>query len=123
MQKTFKLGSIEITVQTAQTVRDEMNAAIISGRIQSKETGSSVGYYDHFGDLCAHTIKSSGLPFDPTAMIDSPAEYAHSAYDWFMAAHKKLNELWTDAVKEVDAADSDPVTGPDPLPDNTDPNL
>ena len=121
MQKTFKLGSIEITVQTAQTVRDELNAIVISKKVQ-RLASDSYGYYDHFGELCAHTISSSGLDFDPAALVDSPAESALSAYDWFMNAPKKLNKLWTQAVTEVDAEDTDPVSGPAPLGNDADPN-
>ena len=121
MQKTFKLGSIEITVQTAQTIRDEMIAAVISGRVQSANS-VSYGYFDHFGNLCAHVVKAKGLPFDPTTLIDGSAADALAAYDAFMGSHKKLDKLWTEAVKEVDAADVDPALGPDPLPDDTAPN-
>ncbi len=121
MQKTIKLGSIEITVQTAQTVRDELNAIVISKKVQ-RLASDSYGYWDHFGELCAHTISSSGLPFDPTALVDSTAESALSAYDWFMSGPKKLNKLWTTAITEVDAEDSDPVTGPAPLDKDADPN-
>lgn len=123
MQKTIKLGSVEITVQTAQTIRDELNAALISKKVMSLEPEGANGYYDLFGELCAHTVDAKGLAFDPTALADGPAVDAHAAYDCFMGMHKKLKKLWTVSMTEVDAAYSDPVTGPVPPSGDADPNL
>ncbi len=122
MQKTIKLGSVEITVATAQTIRDELASTLISRKVMSLEPTGANGYYDLFGELCAHTVSAKGLAFDPVTLADSPAVDAHAAYDCFLGMHKKLKKLWTDAMTEVDAADSDPVTGPAPLSEDADPN-
>ena len=122
MQKTIKLGSIEITVQTAQTIRDELNATLISQRIQSLEPPKGSGFYDLFGDLCAHVVSAKGLPFDPVALPLGTALDAHDAYDCFMAMHKKVKAAWTAAVKEVDQEDVDLVMGTAKLSEDADPN-
>ncbi len=124
MQKTFKLGSIEITVQTAQTIRDDLKGQIISQRAQTLEADrNSFGFWDTFGDLCAHTVKATGLLFDPVTLHEQTALDAHSAYETWLGMNKKLRRLWQDACREVDADDADPVLGPNPLADDADPNL
>lgn len=123
MQKTFKLGTVEITVQTAQTIRDEMIGQFISQRAQSLETNpKALGYWDVFGDLCAHTVKSTGLPFNPVALLDGTAQDAYEAYEAWMSMHKNLRRIWQKACQEVDAADTDFALGPVPLSENADPN-
>ena len=122
MQKTFTVGPIEITVRTAQSVRDELNSLLISRRMQSLEPPTASGYYDVFGDLCAHVVKAKGLPFDPVALPLGTAQDAHDAYDCFMAMHKKVKTAWQSACAEVDSEDVDIVTGKAPLAEDADPN-
>lgn len=122
MQKTIKLGSAEITVRTAQTIRDELNANIISTRIQGLEPKTAAGYYDVFGNLCSHVTNSKGLPFDPTALADGTAQDAHDAYECFLSMHKKIKATWQAACNEVDADDVDVTIGPAPLSEDADPN-
>lgn len=125
MQKTFKVGSIEITVQTAQSIRDELNAALISSRVQSVERTiepKASGYYDLFGELCAHVVSHKGLPFDPLALPFSPAQDVYDAYCAFMGLHKKVLKAWESAIKEVDSDDVDFATGTAPVSEDDDPN-
>ncbi len=125
MQKTIKLGSAEITVRTAQTVRDELNANLISQRVQNIERAmnpNAGGYYDLFGNLCAHVTNSKGLAFDPTALADGTAQEAYDAYDCFLNMNKKQKNSWVDACNEVDSDDVDPATSPVKLSEDADPN-
>jgi len=122
MQKTIKLGSAEITVRTAQTVRDELNAIIVSRRIQSLEPSDGQGYYDLFAELCTHTMNSKGLQFDPTGLADCTAKEAHDAYEGFLLMSKKHKKQWVDACNEVDVDDVDPATSPVKPSEDADPN-
>lgn len=122
MQKTFTFGSIEITVQTAQTIRDELNADVISQQASALEPVGAWHYCAPFGNLCAHTVSAKGLPFDPVALPGLPAVQIHEAYQHFLTLNKRLKALWTDACNEVDKEDFDAALGPSPLAENADPN-
>lgn len=122
MQKTITIGSIEITVRTAQSIRDELNADLISQRVQGLEPPTASGYYDLFGNLCAHVVSAKGLPFDPLALPLGKREDAHAAYCQWMMMHKKVKSAWEKAVTEVDGDDVDPVIGVVALAEDADPN-
>jgi len=126
MQKTFTVGSVEITVRTAQTIRDDLNATLISDRIQTMErktAPNASGYYDLFGKLCAHVVATRGLPFDPLALSEGTAQQAYDAYCAWMTMHKRIMNAWMAACNEVDSDDVDEATGAAPLAEDADPNL
>ena len=123
MRKTFKVGSVEITVQTAQTIRDDLKAELISQRAQSLEPNpKAAGYWDVFGNLCAHTIEASGLPFDPVTLHEGTALDTYRAYEAWLGMHKNVRLKWQKACNEVDVEDVDPALGPEPLSEGADPN-
>ena len=122
MQKTITFGSIEITVQTAQTIRDELNATVIAQQASSLEPEGSWHFCGPFGELCVHTVSAKGLPFDPAAVPHQSAKEIHDAYEQFMKLNKQVKALWTAACVQVDAADFDAATAPGPLSKDADPN-
>lgn len=112
--------NIEIVVRRA-TVRSDLNRQFIARKLLDNTPDDARGMWTLFAELCSVTHRSKGLPFDPTAMVNADTGTLDAAYNSFLDIDVALRDRWYDAMQEVNKPIDD-VTGPEPLPDDADPN-
>lgn len=107
--KTIKLNGIEITVRGPATVQDDLNATIISRRLQENAATGEWGYWQIFGELCAQTESAAGLSFEPVGLEKADNAALSAAYAAFLKLPKRLKDRWQTAVNELNVfEDGDP---------------
>jgi hypothetical protein len=119
MTLRFKYGKSEVMVRRA-TVRDDLHAQIIEGRLKERVALGVWGHWSLFAELCSQTVSAKGLPFDPTTLLEAENGALDAAYNQFLDLDKALKELWQKACNQANAP-TEEVLGPIPLPENADP--
>ncbi len=112
--------NIEIVVRRA-TVRSDLNRQRIVRRLLEGVPDNEHGEWALFAGLCSATQRSKGLSFDPVALVNADKDTLDAAYNCFMDMDKALKDRWFEAMQQADAPIDD-VIGPEPLPENADPN-
>ena len=112
--------SIEIVVRRA-TVRSDLNRQFIAQQLLDGAPDDARGLWTLFAELCSVTQRAKGLPFDPAALASADKATLDAAYNCFLDIDKELRDRWYDAMKKANGPIDD-VTGPEPLPENADPN-
>ena len=118
--QTVKYKGLEVTVRGA-TVEDDLHAQTMSQKLLKSAAEGSMGYWALFADLLSSTVSAAGLPFDPLTLLTADKPALDAAYEQFLKLPKRFKDKWRDAYNRENS-DTDPVTGPTPLPEGADPN-
>jgi hypothetical protein len=120
MQQKVTYGVVTLIIARG-TGRTDLKAQVINRKAAQDVPNGAWGLWKSFSDNCAHVAQSSGLPFDPTTLMDADAAAVNAAYEMYLDLDKALLDLWGSAVKIADAP-VDAATGPEPLPKDAAPN-
>lgn len=116
-----KVGQVTVVVREA-TIRDDLHAQMIRAKLDIVYANdNNIGYWRLFSDLISCVDRADGLPFDTAQVHDLPDDEVGAAYEAFLALSKKLKDKWIKAWNALNV-DTDPITGPEPLPKGSDPN-
>lgn len=112
--------TIEIVVRRA-TVRTDLNRQTMLRQLLENTPDDVRGQWSVFAELCSVTQRAKGLSFDPATLAQADKDTLDAAYNCFLDIDVELRNRWYDAVQQVNGPIDD-ITGPEPLPDNADPN-